>query len=174
MPTTMKLIAKNVLGSAASNVEFTSIPGTYTDLYVVGSIRTTRSNADPGADCNLTFNGSTSGFSWRTLSGDGASAGSGNNGAGTSSISGFLNVSSFATANTFGSWELYIPNYAGSTNKSVSIASVSETNGTTAFIRLVAGLWANASAITSLNVADGNSSNFVSGSSVFLFGITKA
>ena len=172
MATTCKLIAKTTLGSAASFIEFTSIPGTYTDLYVVGSIRTTRANSDPGADCDLTFNGSTTGYSHRGLNGTGSAATS-FTGSGTA-IRAFLNVSSFATSNTFGSWEIYIPNYAGSTNKSVSITSVSETNGTTAYIRSVAGLWENTAAITSLKVSDGNSSNFVTGSSVFLYGITKA
>jgi hypothetical protein len=55
-----------------------------------------------------------------------------------------------ATASTFGNGEVYIPNYAGSTNKSMSADGVSENNGTEAYTDLIANLWSNTSAITSI------------------------
>ena len=46
MATTCKLIAKTTLGSDAAEIDFTSIPATYTDLYLVTSIRGTRNAND--------------------------------------------------------------------------------------------------------------------------------
>lgn len=180
MATTMKLIAKNVLGSAASSVEFASIPGTYTDLMVVFSARQD-SNDSYTSPTFIRFNGSSSGYSNRTIDAYQTT--------GVASLTNAYNVTSASflaqtptasqTASTFGNCELVIPNYAGSTNKSFSVTNVSENNGTTAitwYCAVLAGLWSNTAAITSLTIFAGNIGvrNFVSGSSFYLYGITKA
>lgn len=181
MPTTMKLIAKNVLGSAASSVAFSDLPGTYTDLYIVLSSRHSNTNGFTSPTF-IRFNGSSSGYSNRVLS---ASYSNGT----VQSYGDLYNVTSASwvddspdsglTANTFSNTEIYVPNYAGSTNKSFSVTNVSEQNGNTTDTWRVAAaacLWSNTAAITSVTFYAGNIGvrNFVSGSSFYLYGITKA
>jgi len=79
-----------------------------------------------------------------------------------------------ATANTFSNNELYIPNYAGSTNKSVSFDSVQENNGTTANAVLFAGLWSNTAAINRVTLASSGSNKFVQHSTAYLYGVKNA
>jgi hypothetical protein len=170
MATTCKLIAKNVLGSTTASVTFSSIPGTYTDLLLVWSGASNRSGLTY-TDVRGRFNGATSdtNHTGRWLYGNGASTASGTD---TYCRFGYA-TGATATANTFGSNEIYIPNYAGSTNKSYSGTFVHETNATTAYMIAHAGLWSSTSAITSVEIIP-DSASFTSGSSFFLYGITKS
>lgn len=169
MPTTYKLIAKTVLGTAAANVEFAGIPSTYTDLLLTWSGR----NSSTSAVTYAQFNGSTATiYSGRYLEGSGSAAQSYTENSQNKVLIGFVSVST-NTANTFNSSELYIPNYAGSNNKSISISTAQETNAATAYIGAGAGVWASTAAITSINILAGLN-NFVAGSSFYLYGITKA
>jgi hypothetical protein len=177
MATTCKLIAKNVLGSDTASVTFSSIPQTYTDLVVVGSVRTDR--ASQYVDIvGVKFNGNTSNYSDRNLYGDVTTAKSTSNASGAYGFGWLLYANGpSSTADTFGSSFAYIPNYAGSTNKSYSSEYATESNSSTqnhAFIGALAGLWANTSAITSMDLIPGFGTNFKSGSSFFLYGILKA
>ena len=80
-----------------------------------------------------------------------------------------------ATANTFGNHIIYIPNAFGSSYKSVSIDAVSETNATTAYSNIVAGLWSNSAAITSVALTEPNGgSNFATNSTAYLYGVSNA
>jgi hypothetical protein len=79
-----------------------------------------------------------------------------------------------ATSSTFGNGELYIPNYAGSTNKSYSADSVAETNATATFMYLTAGLWSNTAAINSITMTPQGGSNFVQYTTATLYGISKS
>lgn len=171
MATTYELIAKQILGSAAASVTFSSIPGTYTDLLFAWSVRGDQASSTY-QDIYIGFNSSTANFTNRYLEGSGSGASSG-----TNLASGrYLGVvpASTATASTFSNGECYIPNYAGSTNKSFSSTNAHETNATAAYITVVAGLWSNTSAITSVEFGTSSTRNFVSGSSFYLYGITKA
>lgn len=165
MATTCKLIAKNVLGSNAASVTFSSIPATYDDLLVVASPRTSYANTDTYLYMKLNGNSTTS--NPRYLRGNGANAASGAN---LSNFMGFINGSYYS--NLFASVEIYIPNYAGSENKSVSSTCLFEQNETTAFISVHAGIYGN-SAVTSIEFT-ANDGNFVTDSSFFLYGIKKA
>jgi hypothetical protein len=83
-----------------------------------------------------------------------------------------------STSNTFSNSEFYFPNYAGSTNKSVSIDSVNETNATDARQIMNAGLWSSTTAISSLKFltienSTGNPKDFVQGSTFYLYGVAK-
>jgi len=172
MATTMKLIAKNVLGSDAATVTFSSIPATYDDLYIVVSARTGNTLTYIFDYLLIAFNGSYADFSLRTLEGDGSSVASYTRATFGVYFIGRVNGGN-STANTFGSAEIYIPNYAGSTNKSLSSTTVTEQNGTTAYCNVVAGLWSQTAAITSLTL-DAEVDSFKSGSSFTLYGIKKA
>lgn len=160
---TMTLVQTVTVGSGgAASIDFTSIPQTMTDLVLV------LSGAGTG-DIKIKFNGSGSLASRRSLSGNGSSVASGN---GTDGYAGRSNAAGIA--NTFGNTVIYIPNYAASTYKSYSVDSVDENNGTTAYQILVAGLWSNTAAITSIELSDyGSSLNFSQYSTATLYGILK-
>jgi len=173
MAITYKKIASVTVGSGgAANIDFTSIPGTYTDLVLLISSRSNRSaNAD---DTVFRINGNTSNiYSYRQLYGFTSGAGSAN-ATDTKAFIGQMPAAS-STASTFDSSLVYFPNYAGSTNKSYSIENVWENNSSTVWqLNMFAGLWANTSAITSISLFSNNSNNFVQYSTATLYGILKA
>ena len=148
-------------GGGAASMDFTSIPGTYTDLVLVISPRATSTTAT----ITVAFNGSAASFTGRYLQGNAASATSTTSTTliGTSSIS-------TDTANTFGSLQLLIPNYAGSANKTFSVDTVSENNGTTAYAQIFGGMWSNTAAITQVTVS---LANFAQYSTAYLYGTLK-
>jgi hypothetical protein len=168
------LLEKITVGAAgASSVTFSSIPQTgYTDLVVKYTARSTYTTFPSDAiDVRLTFNGSSSGYSERMLYGTGSAAAS----AATSGS--FLNwagtqTNTAQTASTFASSEIYIPNYTSSNNKSMSIDAVQENNATASAARLVASLWANSAAITSLTLSP-DYGNFAQYSTFYLYGVAK-
>jgi len=170
MANTYVAIATTTVGSGgAANIEFTSIPGTYTDLAV---LLTGRRADNGGIDVGVQFNSDTAGnYSWRMLYGDGASVAS-QNLTGQSSINRVGRIcNSTDTANTFGSNFIYIPNYTSSTAKSTSTDGVSENNATTAYAQIVAGLWSGTSAITSMKFIIDGGGNFAQYSTATLYGI---
>jgi len=168
MATTYKAIATVEVGAGgAANIEFTSIPQTYTDLVVKVSGRSTTTTT--GVD--ITFNGSSTSYTNRRLYGTGSTAAS--DSAGTAYISNTMIADSSYTANTFGNGEFYIPNYTNSNNKSVSVDGASENNATTALMMLTAGLWSNSAAITSVKITP-NAGNFVQYSTATLYGISNS
>ena len=151
MANTYVLIASNTLGSSAASVTFSSIPGTYTDLVLKWSARDGRASNVNGV--RLRFNSNTSTLysdTWLYSSGSGDVSSFADSTAAQMAIS--ENNSANATSNTFANNEIYIPNYAGSNNKSFSTDSVTENNGTNAYASMMASLWSNASAITSLSI----------------------
>lgn len=166
---TLELIDSVTVGSGgAASIEFTSIPQTYSDLILKVSCRGDVT-ATTFTSLRLLPNGSSSNGSTRWIRGNGAAASSDTDATGI--YSGESNTNG-ATANTFSSFEWYIPNYAGSTYKSFSIDSVHEQNGTTAYQHLVAGLWSNTAAITSITLNLGAGS-FVEHSTAYLYGVSR-
>ncbi len=163
----MKLIATQTLGSAQPTITFSDIPQNFTDLYIAVNARTT--NAATTDSVLFKLNGVTTNQSRRRLQG----VGSGTPTSSTTTSLQFTVVGDTATSNTFGNAGIYIPNYAGSTNKSVSIDLVTEHNNTTAYQELHAGLWSSTAAITSLSF-EGQGTNFVAGSTISLYGIGGA
>ena len=174
MPNTYFKIASVTVGSGgASSIEFTSIPSTYTDLVVKLCSRNDAATTVGGFW--VEFNGSTSNLSCRFLYGTGSATGSVADG---TAIFGYTNADS-STSDTFNNAEIYIPNYAGSTNKSVSIDSVMENNASGANSALTAGLWSSTAAITSLKLRTFNNSNsalanFKQYSTAVLYGIKNS
>ncbi len=166
MPTTYKAIATVTVGSGgAANIEFTSIPATYTDLAVLCSLRSARTNG--GADVVIRFNNSSTGFTNRRLLGTGSSVGS--------DTSEWTNGDSDSyTASTFSNAQFYIPNYASSNNKSWSVEHVLENNATEAYATLACGLWSNSSAITSIKIYDATNNNWKQYTTATLYGIKNS
>ena len=146
MAVTYKLIETVTVGSGgAANITFTSIPQTYTDLKLVMSLR----NTIDSVLGTIQFNGLSTDLTSRVLLGNGSAASSTT----PASVIQFYgaNPTSY-TASVFGNVEIYIPNYAGSTNKSVSIDSVTENNATASFQSMTAGVWGATSAITQISI----------------------
>ena len=171
MPNTFELIASSTVGAGgAASIDFTSISGSYTDLCLKVSLRNVL--ADVWDNASIQFNGSTTGYTQIVLRGNGSTVTSLNSAVQTS-INYWYEVSNNATTSTFGNAEIYIPNYAGSTNKSISIDSVTEQNATSAAAAFTAGIWANTSAITSIKL-QGNGSNFAQYSTAYLYGVKNA
>jgi hypothetical protein len=173
MANTYVAIATVTVGSGgASNIEFTSIPATYTDLTLMVSLRS--DNAAVFDNLKLTFNSNTSNYQYRSVGGNGSSANSDNfTSDPADKIIGII-CGTNATSSTFGNLSIYVPNYTGSTNKSVSIDSVQETNGTLAYMRLATNLWSNTSAITSIKLEPYAGTNFLQYSTATLYGIKSS
>jgi len=159
---TMTLIETKTLGTAQASIEFTSIPQTFTDLVCFVSARSTTTTDF----YRINLNNSASDFTGRYLGSDGPISGT--------SFPAFGRMpESTYTANTFGNDFWYLPNYTSSANKSISVDAVAENNSTTEFyIDIVAGLWSNSSAITSVKFVP-NSPNFEVGTTASLYGILK-
>ena len=166
--TFVKIATVNASGSS-STIDFTSIPSTYTDLVVKISARST-SGAAVYAQVDMTFNGTSTNRTNRMLYGTGSAAASTNGTNFTWEVNGAA-----STASTFANSEIYIPNYAGSTNKSFSIDSVQETNATASYADLLAGLWASTAAINQITITmNATYVNFAQYSTATLYGISKS
>jgi len=174
MPANYVLLEKITVGAAgASSVTFSGIPQTgYTDLVVKMSARGTDSAARVVP--YLQFNGSTSSYSAIRLYGqDSSTTGSAANEGGTNAIYSNRMPAAGATANTFGNMEFYIPNYTSSNYKSNSSESATENNSSTNWnLSMVAGLWSNTAAITSITVTP-DAGSFAQYSTFYLYGVAK-
>jgi hypothetical protein len=161
------LLERVELNASAASISFANIPQTgYTDLKIVVSNRV---NSGGVNIMGMTFNGVTTGYSFKNLEGTGSAAASGG-GTSTGGWSGLIQPPSY-TANTFSSNEIYIPNYTSSNNKSWSVDSTTENNATGSYIELIAGLWSNTAAITSIAFTDLGGNSFAAGSTFSLYGI---
>jgi hypothetical protein len=167
---TYTLISSVTVGSGgAANIDFTSIPATYTDLALHLFIRDTRATV-VDSEAYIKFNNNTSNYSYRNIYGSGISAGSSN----SASYPPINITSAGATTNTFASGFVYIPNYAGNTNKSLSIDSAAESNvASGVYMYLTAGLWSNTSAINQITLTP-YTGNFVQYSTAYLYGISSS
>ncbi len=173
-------IATVSVGSGgAANIEFTSIPATYTHLQIRGIARGTRT--DFSIDQLYTrVNGDTgSNYAWHWLYGNGTSA---STDAGSSATS--MNLGWFATAaaasvtNTFGGVVIDILDYANTNKfKTFRVLSGNDLNGGggafTGTIILASGLWRSTSAITSVSF-DPSANDFAQYSHFALYGCKSA
>jgi len=170
MANTYELIASSTVGSGgAANITFSSIPHTYTDLKLVISARGSRSGVYNVM--KIKFNGVDTNQTAKVIEGNGATAGSYSDTIITVIMSG-----ASATANTFGNGEVYIPNYTSSNYKSVSTDSVAETNATTEYMDIIAGLWSSSAAITSITIDPSVPTTYtmLEHSSAYLYGIKNS
>ena len=160
-----------VTSGGAATIEFTSIPATYTDLVVLASLRGTVSATNDDFLLKINNDGTTSRYTTRSLSGNGATASSATSGYTDFAYLGVCDAAT-ATASTFSNHQIYIPNYAGSNQKSYSADTVQENNNATAFASLHAGLYNQTTAITSLVFLTATG-NFAQYSTATLYGIKK-
>ena len=168
MATTYTLISKTIITTPTNNVIFSSIPTTYTDLVLKMSIRDTNGTTFVTGYSYYPTNASIT-----QLTGNGATAASARASAAANAEAYNAYPAANSTSNTFGSWELYIPNYATSMAHPVSSFSVSENNATTAYIAATAIL-VSTGTITQVQFVDGAGDQFATGSSFYLYGISNA
>lgn len=165
MANTHVLIASIVKTSAGGQAIFNSIPQTYTDLLVLGSVRSDFSSDTVG----LAYaTNSTTGITSIYIQGTGTTSGAGADG---------FNMGAFdsttQTASTFASFELYLTKYTSTDSKAFSFSMAQENNGAAATMRYTVGNIANGAAISSLTF-NAITSNFNTGSSFYLYGIKKS
>jgi hypothetical protein len=171
MPNNYVLLERIELNASATSITFANIPQTgYTDLKVVVSARTDYNSTISSLGVHLNTLASDTSYRW--LRGNGSVAASGNDSSQQDFYIGEVPALT-ATANTFGNAEVYIPNYTGSQQKSMSADGVGEQNGTTAYAYFSAGLSTKTAAINSVTVRGfaGSSGNLVSGSTFSLYGL---
>ena len=159
-----KLASTTVGVGGASAITFSNIPQNYTDLVVKISSRTNNGNAAEAL--TLTING-TNGTS-RLIYNSAGTVGS----ATDTVIFGGNSTGAGATASTFSSVEVYIPNYSnGSNNKSISVDYTSENNSTNVTQVLNSGLWSKVTAINTLTFTPYFGSTVQQYSTATLYGI---
>jgi hypothetical protein len=178
MPTTYTLISSSVLSSPAAVVSLTSIPATYTDLVLRASMRTANSATSIGL--TIQYNtyapsfGSNTNYSRTRILGNGSTVTSATMIDREAYFAGEINAAT-STANTFSSFEMYIPNYADSSQMQTARGFLcQENNGNTAFINATATLYNLTTAVSSIFVFPNTTTDFVVGSSFRLYGILKS
>jgi hypothetical protein len=158
--------------SPQANIEFTSIPADYTDLKVVLS---TRSSSSAVSDnCWMRFNANNSSYVQQVLYGDGSSAQANRSSGNADTLYLAPMAAATAVSNTFSNTEIYIPNYAGSTNKNASLDGAGENNISTVYYQIQGIRWTNTAAITSIRFGLLSGQNFVQYSSASLYGIKNS
>jgi hypothetical protein len=169
----MTLISTVTVGSGgAASIDFGSIAGTGTDLLLVYSIRSNFAGSD-GDLLGVQFNAdvTTANYGFRYLFGTGSSVTSASFAA--NYIHAGFGAPTGVTASTFGNAQLYIPNYSGSTAKSVSTDSVYENNATLAYQNIAASRWTGTAAITSIKLFSANAATLAQHSIASLYIVTK-
>jgi hypothetical protein len=175
MPSSRTLITSQTLASSAASVTFTSIPATYTDLVLRASTRI----SDTGRSfIKVTFNSDTATNYSDTVLQFNSFAGGVESIRDTSNnyLSRTYTDNATNTANTFASWEFYIPSYTVSQNKPVSTVFAREENAASTDVDygVTAQLWRNTAAITSIQITNFSTTTFNTTSSFYLYGIKNS
>jgi hypothetical protein len=166
-------IATVTVGSGgAANVEFTSIPSTYTHLQIRAISRSTASTTNTGV--KATFNSaSTNYYALHQLYGDGSSAIAGANPASSYIVTGHQTGAS-ASSNIFGTMVMDVLDYANTNkNKTVRTFTGYDANGS-GLILFRSSLWMNTNAITSISFSSEAAGNIAQYSHFALYGIKGA
>jgi len=162
MPSTYTPIASTILSDNQASIEFTSIPGTYTDLILTGAI----SSTDPTFNraLRLQFNTDTSTvYSTINMYGENSLVST------KSPDSSFIGVCETPLGSNFMTVDLQVSNYSNTGMYKTTFSS----GGSANIIISAVGVYMSTSAITSLKLFLSGLS-FRSGSSVTLHGIAAA
>jgi hypothetical protein len=158
--------------SDTTGTTFSSIPGTYTDLLLVSSVRGNE-NYDYIA---LSFNGSAADFNSRWIFGQPGTVASGTRS--DSNISSTVANSTYPST-IFATNHLYIPNYTNTSFNKCFLWNAGQGNNNPtydSYNQLGAGQWSQTAAITSITITagDGGTKRFVAGSTFYLYGIKNS
>jgi hypothetical protein len=165
---TYEPIATTTLVSAAASHTFSSIPATYTDLFIVANF----GFSGTGQTFRIRYNAdAASNYSFTELYGNGSTAASGRLSAQTGIYSGIQIAPSRNLDNNF---LLNIQNYANTTTFKTSLSRQNTYTDTLPGTNTVVGLWRSTAAITSISLTPTNSQNIIIGSTLTLYGIAAA
>ena len=160
MTATYENIATTTLGSSATEINFTSISGSFTDLILVGRFSSTTLIF---GGMNLRFNSdSGSNYSYTLLEGTGSAASSARASNTTAMEMGY-NGTNDAGQNII----IQIQNYSNTTTNKTAISRYNSPAGQ---VMSYVGLWRNTAAITSIRFAVNNQA-LATGSTFTLYGI---
>lgn len=170
------IYTQTVGSGGAASITFNNIPQTFTDLKITISGRGASNPNSLQADVLVTYinNSVANIYSSTKLYGNGGAAYNGRISNNPNTWNGSAPTSG-ATANTFGSAEMYIPNYTSSNSKQILFDSVAESNVsliTNEGQTLGAILFQSTSAITQLQFYT-TSGNWAQHTTISLYGITK-
>lgn len=160
----VRLIAETTLGASAANVDFTSIPTTFSHLLLTWQAR---SDAAVTASTLLVrFNGdSAANYAWEKLDAIAAAASAASFTAQTSiQIDALVGASAPASQSGFG--HAWIPNYLGVT----FFKQISLIGGQSTYAQLHTGLWSSTAAINRVTILP-TTGNFVAGTRFSLYGV---
>jgi hypothetical protein len=157
-------IATTTLASTASSYTFSSIAGTYTDLVLVASIKSSTNSY-----AQMYVNGDNAGtaYSQTTLTGDGSSATSARN---PNAPVNYLAQSNNIDATNFTPYTINIQNYA---NTNVYKTWLTRAGSASFATNATVSLWRSTSAITSITIQL-NSGTLAVGTTFTLYGIAAA
>ena len=164
MAVTFDSIATQAIsGSASNSLNFTSIPSTYTDLFIV--VKAKRTSGD--ADCRVRFNNDSS-ASYATSSMYVTTPGAKGANILIGLTSGYFTNWGYDSPSSFGCHEMYIMGYASNKHKSWVGESGSQ-NGADQIL----GIWQNTTAINRIELF-ATSGTWEVGTSAELYGIKAA
>ena len=171
MATFIKIASTTVGAGGASDITFSSIPGTYTDLLLNLSGRYTGGGSQSTVWISA-INGSSSNLSNKWLRGSGSGTFQSGDASGGIYV-GQVNGSS-STSNTFTNISIYIPSYTASASKSISVDAVQENNQVEAYMSITSGVWDNSAAVTSITIDPDGSNTFAQYTTATLYGISNS
>lgn len=173
MSFTFVKLAETRLTSNTATVTFSGISQSYTDLQLVISGKL--NNAAQQTGFYIWYNGvNTTTYSDTFMQGAGTAVGSGRETNNVAAITVQTPSNATSPSSIFGNAEVYIPNYANSSNFKTWLASgVTENNSNTAYQNITAGLWRSTAAITSISVSSFGNGDWLTSSSFTLYGISN-
>lgn len=164
MAVTFDLLASYTVPSGGvSNVEFTSISGTYKDLSLIINTR----NTDIYNEIHYTFN---NGTSYNVLFSQATGTTTSIQTYGSTKLEGVVQAVSGATTNVFGAANIHIQNYANSTFKKLTMATSTQANLGNFYVSWSSGDVLDTTSITSIKFTS-SVGNLAEYSSIYLYGI---
>jgi hypothetical protein len=177
VPGDFESIATTTVGSGgAANVEFTSIPATFTHLQVRGIARNANAAANDLEGVLVQYNGDTaSNYSWHSLRGDGSAA-SAIAGATQSHMYSGYSPTNGSTSNTFHAVIIDILDYANTSKYTTQrvLTGVETNNSANSQITFWSGSWRNTNAVSSIKLFSTGAHNFSQYTQFALYGIRSA
>jgi hypothetical protein len=161
----MTQISQNVLGAGAASITFSSIPATYTDLYL--SLQARGDTAAQTTNVVMTFNGDGgANYDWVQSGGSTATA-TADTKMILSSMPAASNTANFASVTQF-----YIYNYTRTTFQKSALALQGQRNNSSPTVALIQtfGDWNSTAAITSVTLTPA-AGNFITGTTATLWGV---
>ena len=157
------------VSTSASSYTFSSIPSTYTDIILIGSVRSDKTTANSDT-ISFRLNGDTgTNYSNTIMTGNGSTATSNRRSNDAQWYAGEVS----SNGDTSGIFSPIIAHFQNYSNTSVYKTVLFRTNAVNTDLRASVGLWRSTSAINSITIYPAGG-NFASGSTITLYGIQAA